>query len=194
MGKERAKRLPRMSIKESTTLVAPGPEDRDSKAAIDIFQKLVAASRSPDLTMCGLAQWILDNQGRVTHLSISSVARETGGQRDNRVPLLQATRTGRLPDLRFALAESRGLALGTQLAGRGAGEGRSTEHPFTSIMRRVDRRQLRGAAEDDEPRLARGAGRRRPRRSSPPTTCISSASAARRPSPSTPTSASYASA
>ena len=125
-----------MSIKESATLVAPGPEDRAGKA-IDIFQKLVAAARSPDRTMRHLGEWIIHNQSRAAGLSISSLAQETGVSETTVFRFCKLLGLSGYKDLRFALAESRGLALGAQLAGATAGAESGQEHPLASIMRRV---------------------------------------------------------
>ena len=68
-------------------------EERGS-IAVDIFQKLVAASRSADRTMARLSQWTLENQTRVR--GPVDIRRRPGGpgQRDDGLPLLQAPGLG----------------------------------------------------------------------------------------------------
>ncbi|MDQ0471098.1 MurR/RpiR family transcriptional regulator [Labrys wisconsinensis] len=117
--------------------ILQAPPDDGATAAIDIFQKLVAAARSRDRTMAGLSQWIIANQDRAAGLSISSLAQQTGVSETTVFRFCKLLGLNGYKDLRFALAESRGLALGAQLAGLpGGGEG-ATEHPMASIMRRV---------------------------------------------------------
>jgi DNA-binding MurR/RpiR family transcriptional regulator len=125
-----------MPNKESVAVVARGQEDRAGKA-IDIFQKLVAAARSPDRTMRHLGGWIIHNQSRAAGLSISSLAQETGVSETTVFRFCKLLGLSGYKDLRFALAESRGLALGAQLAGAGIGAEGAEEHPLASIMRRV---------------------------------------------------------
>lgn len=108
-----------------------------SEKAIDIFQKLVAAARSADRTMSRLAEWIIGNQTRVASLSISSLASEIGVSETTVFRFCKLLGLSGYKDLRLALAESRGLAIGAQLAGATTGSHSSTEHPLSSIMRRV---------------------------------------------------------
>ncbi|MDQ0396509.1 MurR/RpiR family transcriptional regulator [Labrys monachus] len=122
-----------MAIEEKIVFDAAEPED-GAATAIDIFQKLVAAARSPDRTMAGLSQWIIDNQGRAAGMSISNLALQTGVSETTVFRFCKLLGLNGYKDLRFALAESRGLALGAQLAGTAAG---GEEHPLASIMRRV---------------------------------------------------------
>jgi RpiR family transcriptional regulator, carbohydrate utilization regulator len=121
---------------EEKILLSAPVADGGGTAAIDIFQKLVAASRSPDRTMAGLSQWIINNQDRVAGLSISSLAQHTGVSETTVFRFCKLLGLNGYKDLRFALAESRGLALGAQLAGPPA-DSAGEEQPLASIMRRV---------------------------------------------------------
>ena len=103
--------------------------------AVDVFQKLVAASRSPDRTMARLSQWIIDNQTRVASLSISAVAQQSLVSETTVFRFCKVLGLSGYRDLRYALAEGRGLAFATQLAKPHA-EG-TGEHPLASVMRRV---------------------------------------------------------
>lgn len=105
--------------------------------AITIFQKLVGIARSPDKTMAALSQWILNNQALVAQLSISRLAQETAVSETTVFRFCKMLGLGGYRDLRFALAESRGLALGTQLAAAAPEHGDPTDNGFPSIMRRV---------------------------------------------------------
>ena len=125
-----------MTMAEKMVRNGSSPEE-GAAAAIDIFQKLVAAARSPDRTMAGLSQWIIDNQGRAAGLSISSLAQQTGVSETTVFRFCKLLGLNGYKDLRFALAESRGLALGAQLAGTGSNADTGEEHPLASIMRRV---------------------------------------------------------
>lgn len=116
-----------------------GPTGRSAEdigsIAVDIFQKLVAAARSPDRTMARLSQWILDNQTRVASLSISSVAQEAQVSETTVFRFCKVLGLTGYKDLRYALAEGRGLAFGTQLIN--PQPSRDSEHPLASVMRRV---------------------------------------------------------
>lgn len=125
-----------MVVEEKNPL-NPGSQDVGAATSIDIFQKLVASARSPDRTMAGLAQWIIDNQDRAAGLSISSLAQQTGVSETTVFRFCKLLGLNGYKDLRFALAESRGLALGAQLAGVPAGSEMGTEQPLATIMRRV---------------------------------------------------------
>lgn len=105
--------------------------------AIDIFQRLVAAARSPDRTMCRLAEWVIANQSLAAGLSISSLAQKAGVSETTVFRFCKLLGLSGYKDLRLALAESRGLALGAQLAGATAGAADASEHPLASIARRV---------------------------------------------------------
>jgi RpiR family transcriptional regulator, carbohydrate utilization regulator len=117
-------------------LFGHGRSDGAAKS-IDIFQRLVAAARSPDRTMAGLSQWIINNQGQVAGFSISKLAQRTDVSETTVFRLCKILGLTGYKDLRFALAESRGLALGAQLAGAATGIDAGEEHPLASIMRRV---------------------------------------------------------
>jgi RpiR family transcriptional regulator, carbohydrate utilization regulator len=106
-----------------------------SPIAVDIFQKLVAASRSPDRTMARLSQWVLDNQTRVARLSISAMAEATDVSDTTVFRFCKILGLNGYKDLRYALAEGRGLAFGAQLAKLGPST--PGEHPLASVMRRV---------------------------------------------------------
>ena len=112
------------------------PEIEDSGLiAVDIFQKLVAASRSPDRTMARLSQWIIDNQTRFAGLSISAVAQQAQVSETTVFRFCKLLGLAGYKDLRYALAEGRGLAFAAQLANpQPETEG---EHPLASVMRRV---------------------------------------------------------
>jgi len=123
---------------EAEKIILANPrQDEGTATAIDIFQKLVAAARSPDRTMAALSQWIINNQGRAAGLSISSLAQQTGVSETTVFRFCKLLGLNGYKDLRFALAESRGLALGAQLAGASTGGEATEEHPLASIMRRV---------------------------------------------------------
>ncbi|WP_176797729.1 MurR/RpiR family transcriptional regulator [Ruegeria halocynthiae] len=87
--------------------------------------------------MAGLSQWILDNQAQATGLTISSLAQQTGVSETTVFRFCKMLGLKGYKDLRFALAEGRGLALGTQLAGTGAEGPDPKDHRMSSIMRRV---------------------------------------------------------
>ena len=125
-------------VKEGTmtNVAAVGREaEIPGSIAVDIFQKLVAAARSPDRTMARLSQWMLDNQTRVAGLSISAVALEAQVSETTVFRFCKVLGLTGYKDLRYALAEGRGLAFGAQLAAPPAG--REGEHPLASVMRRV---------------------------------------------------------
>jgi DNA-binding MurR/RpiR family transcriptional regulator len=125
-----------MSAKERTGRLAASAETGAGQA-IDIFQRLVAAARSADRTMCRLSEWIIRNQARAASLSISSLASETGVSETTVFRFCKLLGLAGYRDLRLALAESRGLALGAQLAGAAAAGEAVPAHPLASIMRRV---------------------------------------------------------
>ena len=111
--------------------------DGAGRIGIDIFQKLVAASRSPDRTMARLSQWMIDNQARVADLSISAVAQEAQVSETTVFRFSKLLGLAGYKDLRYALAEGRGLAFATQLSQpRPEGVGES-QHPLASVMRSV---------------------------------------------------------
>ncbi|MFV0335810.1 MAG: MurR/RpiR family transcriptional regulator [Tropicimonas sp.] len=120
-----------------TTYTLPGRGPEASAPGIAIFQTLVAVARSSDKTMAGLSQWILDNQGKVADLSISSLAQATGVSETTVFRFCKMLGLKGYKDLRFALAEGRGLALGTQLAGSAAEVPGADSHRMASIVRRV---------------------------------------------------------
>ena len=103
--------------------------------AVDIFQKLVAAARSPDRTMARLSQWVLENQTRVAGLSISSVAQQAQVSETTVFRFCKLLGLTGYKDLRYALAEGRGLAFGAQLATPQPDQ--DGEHPLAAVMRRV---------------------------------------------------------
>jgi RpiR family transcriptional regulator, carbohydrate utilization regulator len=109
--------------------------DERGSIAVDIFQKLVAASRSPDRTMARLSQWIIDNQTRAADLSISAVAQRALVSETTVFRFCKLLGLSGYKDLRYALAEGRGLAFGAQLAHHGP-KG-DDEHPLASVMRSV---------------------------------------------------------
>ena len=115
-------------------LVAPAGET-NGLVAVDIFQTLVAASRSADRTMARLAQWMIDNQTRVASLSISAVAIEAAVSETTVFRFCKLLGLSGYKDLRYALAEGRGLAFGAQLAQSGSEQ--DGAHPLASVMRRV---------------------------------------------------------
>lgn len=113
-------------------------DDHATGNGIDIFQKLVAASRSPDRTMAALSQWIIDNQSRVLGLSISSLAQQTEVSETTVFRFCKLLGLKGYKELRLALAESRGLALGAQLAGGTASASPADDDdPMALVMRRV---------------------------------------------------------
>ncbi|MCW6510788.1 MurR/RpiR family transcriptional regulator [Lichenifustis flavocetrariae] len=105
--------------------------------AVDIFQKLVSASRSPDRTMARLSQWMIDNQTRAASLSISSVASASQVSETTVFRFCKLLGLTGYRDLRNALAEGRGLALGAQLVHPRLQQGACDEHPLAAVMRRV---------------------------------------------------------
>jgi DNA-binding MurR/RpiR family transcriptional regulator len=105
--------------------------------SIDIFQRLVAAARSPDGTMCRLSRWVIDNQSRVAELSITSLAQLTGVSETTVFRFCKLLGLNGYRELRLALAEGRGVALGARLAHPEPSRGEPGEHPLASIMRRV---------------------------------------------------------
>ncbi|MCW6509008.1 MurR/RpiR family transcriptional regulator [Lichenifustis flavocetrariae] len=109
--------------------------DDSGSIAVDIFQKLVAASRSPDRIMARLSQWVIDNQTRVASLSISAVARHAQVSETTVFRFCKTLGLTGYKDLRYALAEGRGFAFGTQLAKPGPGS--EGEHVLASVMRSV---------------------------------------------------------
>ena len=109
--------------------------DAVGSIAVDIFQKLVAAARSPDRTMARLSQWVLENQTRVASLSISSVAQQAQVSETTVFRFCKLLGLTGYKDLRYALAEGRGLAFGAQLATPQPGH--DGEHPLAAVMRRV---------------------------------------------------------
>jgi len=119
------------------------PPDADKTAdstggrGIAIFQKLVSVARSSDKTMAGLSQWVLDNQVEVAGLTIHHLARRTGVSETTVFRFCKMLGLSGYKELRFALAEGRGLALGAQLAGTGASIGAPSDHGMASIVRRV---------------------------------------------------------
>lgn len=113
------------------------PASDTGGVAIDIFQKLVAAARSPDRTMAALSQWIIDHQGQVASLSISSLAERTDVSETTVFRFCKLLGLNGYKDLRLALAESRGLALGAQLAEAPATAKNGKEDPLAAVMRRV---------------------------------------------------------
>ncbi len=119
----------------SRTTVQAAEADEGGSIAVDIFQKLVAASRSPDRTMARLSQWIIDNQTRVANLSISAVAQQALVSETTVFRFCKLLGLAGYKDLRYALAEGRGLAFGTQLAH--AGPKADEDHPLASVMRSV---------------------------------------------------------
>ncbi|MFV0333660.1 MAG: MurR/RpiR family transcriptional regulator, partial [Tropicimonas sp.] len=122
-------------VKGTYTLSGPGAEA--NAPGIAIFQTLVAVARSSDRTMAGLSQWILDNQGKVAGLSISALAQATGVSETTVFRFCKMLGLTGYKDLRFALAEGRGLALGTQLAGSAADLPETDNPRMASILRRV---------------------------------------------------------
>src|SRR6476659_4829338 len=109
--------------------------DEGGPIAVDIFQKLVAASRSADRTMARLSQWTLDNQTRVSGLSISAVAQQAQVSDTTVFRFCKLLGLAGYKDLRYALAEGRGLAFGAQLAQPSPKI--DDEHPLSSVMRSV---------------------------------------------------------
>lgn len=109
--------------------------DGSGPIAVDIFQKLVAASRSPDRTMARLSHWIIEHQTRVAGLSISAVAQEAEVSETTVFRCCKLLGLAGYKNLRYALAEGRGLAFGAQLAKPGPDLDR--EHPLASVMRSV---------------------------------------------------------
>jgi DNA-binding MurR/RpiR family transcriptional regulator len=124
-----------MQQKKKNLSGRPATDARD--VAIDIFQKLVAAARSPDRTMAALSQWIIDHQGQVASLSISSLAEKTDVSETTVFRFCKLLGLNGYKDLRLALAESRGLALGAQLAEAPATAKNGKEDPLAAVMRRV---------------------------------------------------------
>ena len=114
---------------------AGGDADASGFIAVDIFQKLVAAARSPDRTMARLSQWVLDNQTRVAGLSISAVAQQAQVSETTVFRFCKVLGLTGYKDLRYALAEGRGLAVGAKLAKMD--QDIDGEHPLASVMRRV---------------------------------------------------------
>lgn len=115
----------------------PDDPPGESKIGVDIFQKLVAASRSADRTMARLAQFIIDNQERIADLSITSLAQRVSMSETTVFRFCKVLGLSGYKDLRFALAESRGLSAGARLTdfrGDPAGE---PAHPLDVVMRRV---------------------------------------------------------
>lgn len=111
--------------------------DTGGKPAIDIFQRLVAAARSPDKTMATLSRWIIENQSRVVGLSISTLAQQTGVSETTVFRFCKLLGLAGYKDLRLALAEGRGLALGAQLVEAKTGTAGEDEPLFASVLRRV---------------------------------------------------------
>ncbi|MDQ0475290.1 MurR/RpiR family transcriptional regulator [Labrys wisconsinensis] len=115
--------------------------DREVAAApgigIDIFQKLVAASRSADRTMARLARFIIDNQDQLASLSISSLAQQLSVSETTVFRFCKILGLAGYKDLRYALAESRGLSAGARLTDFRPEPGSGTVHPLDVVMRRV---------------------------------------------------------
>ena len=126
-----------LEAEQRPTEVGPAGLDADllGSKAVDIFQKLVAAARSPDRTMARVSQWVLDHQTRVAGLSISAVALEAEVSETTVFRFCKLLGLTGYKDLRYALAEGRGLAFGAQLAA--PRPDRDGEHPLASVMRRV---------------------------------------------------------
>ena len=144
---------------EAEKIILANPrQDEGTATAIDIFQKLVAAARSPDRTMAALSQWIINNQGRAAGLSISSLAQQTGVSETTVFRFCKLLGLNGYKDLRFALAESRGLALGSTARRRehGCRGHRGTSARLDHAPRR--RGQFGTAPQDDEPDFAAGPG------------------------------------
>jgi DNA-binding MurR/RpiR family transcriptional regulator len=119
----------------SQTTAETAEADESGPIAVDIFQKLVAASRSADGTMARLSQWILDNQIRVANLSISAVAQQAQVSETTVFRFCKLLGLAGYKDLRYALAEGRGLAFGAQLAH--PRPVMDSEHPLASVVRGV---------------------------------------------------------
>ncbi|MCP4384018.1 MAG: MurR/RpiR family transcriptional regulator [Hyphomicrobiales bacterium] len=109
----------------------------EPSAVIDLFQRLVAAARSPDATMRRLAEWVIDHQSRVSDMSISALASEVGVSETTVFRFCKLVGLSGYRDLRLALAEGRGVALGTRLAQAATSDGEDEGSPFAGIVRRV---------------------------------------------------------
>ena len=104
---------------------------------IDIFQKLVAASRSADRTMARVAQFVIDHQDQMAGLSITNLAQRLEVSETTVFRFCKVLGLHGYKDLRYALAESRGLSAGARLTDFRQDIGNVDAHPLDLVMRRV---------------------------------------------------------
>ena len=104
---------------------------------VDIFQKLVAASRSADHTMARVAQWIIDNQSVMSGLSITMLAMKIEVSETTIFRFCKVLGLRGYRELRYALAESKGLSAGVRLADFNPIADDHAAHPLDLVMRRV---------------------------------------------------------
>ena len=113
---------------------------------IDVFQMLMSVVRSDDKTMAPLAVWVLEHQAEASRLTISELAKRTSVSETTIFRFCKLLGLTGYKELRLALAEGRGLALGTQLSGMpahrpgdepGNGLGNDADLSFGGIMQRV---------------------------------------------------------
>ncbi|PLW76115.1 MurR/RpiR family transcriptional regulator [Cohaesibacter celericrescens] len=115
----------------------PPKSDVSDGPVIDIFQRMVATARSGDQTMSALAKWILNHQDATRKLTISELANQTDVSQTTVFRFCKLLGLKGYKDLRLALAEGHGLALGTQLAGEAGLSDGGLDHSLKSIMLRV---------------------------------------------------------
>ncbi len=108
--------------------------DRQAEPMLDIFQVLTSVARSDDKTMAPLAKWVLDHQDECRRLTISDLAIRTEVSETTIFRFCKLLGLTGYKDLRLALAEGRGLALGSQMAG--ASE-EAHDHSYGGILQKV---------------------------------------------------------
>ena len=120
------------------TLRPSGGDAGASEAqGIAIFQKLVSVARSPDHKMAELSRWVLAHESTAAGMTITEFARKTDVSETTVFRFCKILGLGGYKDLRFALAEGRGVAMGAQLAG-GQLDALAKDHDgFGTILRGV---------------------------------------------------------
>ena len=107
----------------------------------DVFQSLMSVARSDDKTMAPLASWILSHQNETGKLTISELARKTGVSETTVFRFCKLLGMKGYKELRLAMVEGRGLAMGTQLVSNALpGDGQTEAQgngDASSIMQRV---------------------------------------------------------
>ncbi|TLP43885.1 MurR/RpiR family transcriptional regulator [Cohaesibacter sp. CAU 1516] len=110
------------------------PHNRAMEPLVDIFQALTSVARSDDKTMAPLAQWVLEHQDVSRRLTISELAARTEVSETTIFRFCKLLGLTGYKDLRLALAEGRGLALGSQLA---SPQEEAHAHSYGAILQKV---------------------------------------------------------